>query len=158
MGLVLGCRDASAQSVVAVKASAKEAKNGDIMLAFDMQNCGHKDVAIYYGALPWHQTFTTVAVFVGVGQFAAEIPGILVEANYPAHLVHVGPRESKRGVMDLNTFFPTLKKVKNKSELVIFWNYKLNSADNGHKNMYGGMVTLGGGSSIGTDICGPSRP
>src|SRR5690348_4047032 len=158
VGLILGCQEASAQGVIAVTASAKEAKNGHIMLAFDLQNCRHKDVAIYYGELPWHQTFTTLAVFVGVGQFAAEVPGVLVEANYPAHLVHIGPGESKRGVMDLNTFFPYLKKVKNKSELVIFWNYELNDADNGSKRMYGGMVTLRNGSPISSDIGRTRRP
>lgn len=145
--LMFASCNASAQNGVEVAAFAKEAKNGHVMLMFNLKNCGQKEIAIYYGELPWHQTYTTVAIFVGTGKFAAEVPGLSIIADYPAHVIHVGPGESQHGAIDLNLLFPAIKKVKDKSELIIFWSYMFHDSFETTKKLFGGMATLGNNSS-----------
>lgn len=142
MSILLMSGLAHAGNSVLVTARAREARNGHIMVTFTLTNCGAKKIAVQYGNLPWKQTFTTLTAYVGSGNFAKMLPSTRPLADYPSHIVYIAPHTSKQGSVDLDFYIPSLHKLNDYSNLIVFWSYEFTDINYRVLRTFGGMLTL----------------
>lgn len=114
--------------------------NGEIYIKLTVWNCSAERVSIRLANLPWGGHSLGLVAY-QAGQLAGDAlkESTSIE-DYPDKNIELAPFSTTSESINLTSRFPSLKRVRNLDNVVIFWVYDMTLLDPAESKYAGGMV------------------
>lgn len=147
---------AADRSSLAVEATGVTATGGHFALNMSVWNCTAHDITVDYMNLPWGQDTVGLVLYKGAGMGDVLTRGYPIEDSISRDVV-VRAGQSISGDINLDLKFPQLLKIKDLSDVVVFWVYDGTKTRLPSMGTVGGMVLLTRKPPSRIDVVNPCR-
>jgi hypothetical protein len=133
---------AHANENVDVDASIIVGEKRDISIRYTFKNVGNSEIEILRSDLPWDPLAAVLVVYYGRGGLGQT----LLRGN-PIHdtgyeEIKIAAHGEISGDIDLNLYFSQLKKVKDLSDVIVFWSYDAKIQGDSEVRKFGGKLLV----------------
>jgi hypothetical protein len=118
-------------------------ENSNYLLNITIKNESDKKIRIPRGLLPWSETPWNNLIILAIN--IDQNNKIIQKANLirnPVGYIDIEPSQEATGTISLNKFFPSLEKVVQESDVVLFWSYQVPKQNKIEYRRSGGWVLI----------------